>query len=164
MWAICFMFVNKRTCQSCDNYFYVHSSTCYVKIMDVIDTRRLLDKIYDKCDHDYGIFNCLIWTGATYDDKYGKMRNPLKKYKDQPTYMRTHRMVYLLHNIEHFKSGFLPKSDSNGDNLDVSHICHNTLCVNINHLTLESHLINCSRNECVSLGKCTDQHFPACLI
>ena len=38
--------------------------------------------------------------------------------------------------------------------LDVSHLCHNKLCIQPNHLSLENRATNCRRKRCVSAGVC----------
>ena len=129
-----------------------------------IDIPRILANIFKNCHEPSGRHGCVLWKGATYDGLYGKMRNPLSKLPNQPSYMRTHRLVYLLNNIHQYNNLFLPKTDEFGCNLDVSHVCHNTLCINIAHLALESHHINCSRKHCVDIGRCNGEHEPACLL
>ena len=131
--------------------------------MTTIDIPAILARLYDKCDKPTGRYGCILWRGATYDGLYGKMRNPMSSLYDQPRYIRVHRLVYLLHNISDFKSLKLPREDSAGNPLDVSHICHNSLCVNISHLVLEPHYINCSRKDCIRYGRC-ENHAPACLL
>ena len=132
--------------------------------MTTIDIPAILSKISSHCDTPVGMYGCAIWRGGTYDGFYGKMRNPLSFLMNQPEYMRVHRLVYLLHNITHFPALLLRREDSNGITLDVSHICHNTLCVNISHLVLEPHSVNLSRKICVNSHKCCHNHTPACLI
>lgn len=59
------------------------------------------------------------------------------------------------------KYGFekLPKQ---GEQLDISHICHNKRCCNIDHLFCETSHINQSRNHCwAQPGLCF--HFARCL-
>lgn len=47
--------------------------------------------------------------------------------------------------------------------MDVSHLCHTSLCVNIVHLVLESHIINMGRLECKNFGFCSLKHHPPCM-
>lgn len=47
---------------------------------------------------------------------------------------------------------------------EVSHLCHNKLCVNTAHLVIEQHCINQERIHCFLLGRCTEAHSPLCLI
>ena len=54
--------------------------------------------------------------------------------------------------------------DIHGQDLDISHICHNKCCMNIDHLALENHYTNCDRRECVHMFRCSKSHSPACLI
>ena len=107
---------------------------------------------------------CIMWTGACSDSGYGRVRNPFSKLNNQPTMYRIHRLVYLLQNIYKYNDLCLPKCDVIGHELDVSHICHNKLCVNIDHLILEAHFINCIRRQCVCDNRCSASHHPLCLL
>ena len=133
--------------------------------MDVVNVPEILARINKHCDNPSGAYGCIMWKGGTYDGLYGKMRNPLAKLPGQPTYMRVHRLVYLLHHIKDFKTLTLDHIDENGQNIEVSHLCHKSLCVNIAHLSLEMHQTNLSRRACVAEGECrTHGDVPACLL
>ena len=133
--------------------------------MDIVNVPEILARIDKKCDNVSGRHGCVLWKGATYDGLYGKMRNPLSKYLGQPTYMRVHRLVYLLHHIKDFDDLTIGHVDKNGEIIEVSHICHNSLCVNIAHLSLETHQTNISRRACVADGICRSHgDAPACLL
>ena len=54
-------------------------------------------------------------------------------------------------------------------NLDASHLCHNSLCINPQHIILEPHVINNQRRFCVSSQKCTTHilhgtHYANCML
>ena len=102
---------------------------------------------------------CVFWNGARSDTGYGRIRNPFAKLNDQPAFYRTHRLVYLLNNIDAYSDMILPKSDLDAHDLDVSHICHNKLCINIQHLVFELHYINCNRRQCVHDNVCSGSHY-----
>ena len=72
--------------------------------------------------------------------------------------------ISLLSNIEQFPDYRLPQTDKNDDRLDVSQLCHNTLCIKLDHLVLEKHIVNKSRKVCKHLGTCNHTHEPACLL
>ena len=46
---------------------------------------------------------------------------------------------------------------------DVSHLCHNKVCVNIHHLVCETREINLNRQVCKNRGVCTKNHMPHCI-
>jgi hypothetical protein len=49
--------------------------------------------------------------------------------------------------------------------LDASHLCHNILCVNVDHLILLPHSVNNNRQCCKSYGNCIGHgDFPSCMI
>lgn len=133
--------------------------------METVDVEAILSKIFDKCVDNYGKFDCLIWTGATFNGRYGRIRNPFARYANQPSFVRTHRLVYLLQHIEQHRDLTLPHVDAEGHNIDISHVCHNKLCVRGQHLTMETHMANCSRRDCVQASRCVNpQHNPPCLV
>ena len=43
---------------------------------------------------------------------------------------------------------------------ETSHLCHNKLCVNIDHLSLEPHSVNTQRRACVTNGRCIGHGAP----
>ena len=90
---------------------------------------------------------CQIWTGGT-NGKYGIMycQYPWDKKWDR---LYVHRLSFM---IAH---GTLDLGED-----DVSHLCHNTLCINPEHLVQESHGWNNSRMTCVSVGKCLGHPEP----
>ena len=60
--------------------------------------------------------------------------------------------------------GDMPRIYDNRKNLEVSHMCHNGICVTSTHLVLETHETNLERISCKSQGQCTKQHQPFCLL
>lgn len=43
------------------------------------------------------------------------------------------------------------RNHSENNNItEMSHICHNSFCLNIDHLSIEPHKINCDRRLCIS--------------
>ncbi len=50
---------------------------------------------------------------------------------------------------------------------EVSHLCHNKLCVEVTHLTYEPKVVNVQRRNCVAEGHCfghQGQDSPDCLL
>lgn len=86
---------------------------------------------------------CQVWqkasSGKGAGPKYGmsKVKFP---WGMRAKAIRVHRLMYMLAN-----SNFDLTSQ-----LDVSHLCHNSLCVNEDHLSLEPHTVNNSRRHCLS--------------
>jgi hypothetical protein len=112
---------------------------------------------------------CLLWTGGTDRDGYGRARVtwpvpvgggdvPRSKVERVP------RVIYRL------KTGGvdIPRQqayDGVTVAVEVSHLCHNRLCVTPEHLVLEPHLINAERQHCVQQGRCTHHGVhPDCLL
>lgn len=54
----------------------------------------------------------------------------------------------------------LTRSQFPGANLEVSHLCHEKLCVNPMHLSLEPHATNQERIHCMQQGVCSGAHHP----
>ena len=90
---------------------------------------------------------CLEWAGGTSGNGYPYMKidvdgNGVKQV------IGVHRVVVMCHQS---KTEF-------SDGLQVSHMCHNRRCVNINHLSLEPDFVNAGRNRCRTAGTCCGAH------
>ncbi|XP_072024268.1 uncharacterized protein [Amphiura filiformis] len=111
----------------------------------VIITVYKMSKKIDRSDKS----SCRLWTGPrkppTRAGKvYGftSMKLPgdcrwTKRYAHRLAYMAKHRMLHL------------------GDKMHVAHRCRNTLCVNVEHLSLESAAVNNARTLCAKQNRCT---------
>ena len=87
----------------------------------------LLEKLAKKKKKlfDQGPFHCNVWVGALHQGKYGKM---LVDWPDGTKCMeRTHRIAFMAAN-KTLKAD-LPSHGADGNKLEVSHLCHNGLCV-----------------------------------
>ena len=101
---------------------------------------------------------CIIWTGCTAKGRgeclYGKIYVKFlrdDKYKWQV--FRVHRLAYILH-----VRAEIP------ENMHCSHRCHNSLCVNVEHLTIEHAFVNSNRRSCATAMKCFGHcEAPSCL-
>lgn len=94
---------------------------------------------------------CIIWTGQQ-KRGYGihEFRFRGKKIK-----IAAHRLKYFLVN----DCKVLHKHDN------ISHLCHNKLCVKIDHLSKEPQNINNQRQICKNNGNCNLHYgFPKCLL
>ena len=89
--------------------------------------------------------SCILWSGYRRRMKggsvYGEVRAKLpgmasKKYG-------VHRLQYILYHLDDLN----PKGD-------VSHLCHNSVCVSLDHLSLEDSSINKNRQICLAQGRC----------
>ena len=100
---------------------------------------------------------CVQWNGAISKNGYGFVHLNLPNKKKLHT--TAHRVAFML-NQKIFE---IPKKDSDGNILHVSHLCHNTTCVNAEHLSLEPQQLNQERKMCVKSGCCLG-HSPACLL
>jgi len=85
---------------------------------------------------------CRNWIPAKRAEEYGRIRASVPgKIKSKVLY--AHRIKYkITHPMVTIKDW------------DVSHLCHNSRCVNPGHLILESREENNRRNMCKSVGKC----------
>lgn len=100
---------------------------------------------------------CVLWdvgkmtkNGVDYGYKYVKL--PYKQLKSR---QYTHRLAYMLK----YRNYDLPR------HFDVSHLCHNSLCINKDHLTLEPHNINNNRIHCANENQCFGhQPYKDCLL
>ena len=99
--------------------------------------------------------HCIIWTGnLTSNRLYG-----LLSYRDPETNIWKKKHVHRLALMVKLRSMTIPKE------LDASHLCHNSLCVNADHLSLEPHSINNNRQCCKGYGHCIGHgDFPDCMM
>ena len=94
---------------------------------------------------------CRLWQGGTNADGYGVIQIQVKaKWKK----ITCHRLAYIVHH----------QVDLSDTPLDVSHLCHNHLCVTPTHLSLEPHPVNNNRQACISAGQCMGhKQYPDCM-
>lgn len=98
--------------------------------------------LFSKIDNFYNIDekNCHIWKGDIADN-YPSIR---VMFRERRIRIRVHRLMFYLFN------NAIPLDSK----IHVSHLCHNKLCVNIEHLSYEQSVINAQRNSCFSAKKC----------
>ena len=109
------------------------------------ETAKFLTKT-TPCDNG----ECVLWTGYCNKKGYGMAR--IKDSDDKWMTLTAHRLCILLQ-----------RKSFNLGNLDASHICHNSKCVNHKHIVLEPHHINNNRITCVARGECFGHlDSPAC--
>lgn len=104
-----------------------------------MDFQKYKEKISSKC-MPAANSSCVLWTG-TRSKGYGVINvcfGP-NDWKQMPV----HRAAYFAHHRL-----VLPQ------NMEISHLCHNALCTNIDHLSAEPHHINMNRLLCSNRGQC----------
>lgn len=104
--------------------------------------------------------SCIEWNGACTDTGYGRKR--VTWPDGQKSIEKTHRLAYMAHNK--ILKDQLQKTNEFGQQLDISHTCHNKKCLNPDHLVNEPHRINMDRNGCYVSGLCSKRHHPHCLL
>lgn len=88
---------------------------------------------------------CIFWTGCVNKQGYGQYR--FTDPRDGGTKYKTrtaHRVALMVKE----RTLDLPPEQQ------ASHLCNNKLCVNTEHLVLESCSVNCQRRLCFRLGRC----------
>ena len=94
--------------------------------------------------------NCHIWQKARNSGRYGVIK--LTENGMSRTVL-LHLLIYYL------RKGQTPKENEN-----ISHLCHKTLCVNVDHLTIEPHRVNCQRTRCNERKECLGhEQYPSCI-
>ena len=124
----------------------------------------VLDRLLARCLVDE-VTGCMFWQGALWSgSRYGMCWH--KPPGQQRKRWRVHRLVYALHlALENNSPDLtLPTHNNHQEPIEISHLCHSPLCLNINHLTLETHSTNMDRELCRHQGFCTANHQPPCLI
>jgi len=131
-------------------------ATCHICCMTDLEKSFAIGRIRRKTVADG---NCSVWRGGvtSKEPHYGVINLKMSCCRRRKTW-RVHRLVYFLeHSLDELK-------ESNFDSNDVSHICHNSLCVDITHLTLESRGQNCNRRACKNDGECNEHEGPNCIL
>ena len=102
---------------------------------------------------------CLIWQGQS--RSYGATHYGIQNVRwlpglefRHPRKMYAHRVAYMTHH-----GTALPS------NCDISHLCHNSLCVKVSHMSCDPHAINNNRQHCKKFGSCLGhQGFASCIL
>ena len=95
---------------------------------------------------------CLIWKGGTMKNGYPAIR--VKRLYQPAFSISGHQFAY-----------FLQKDRFLDTRLEISHRCHNKLCVNYQHLSQETRSTNGHRNTCKTSGTCSGHgHFQDCIL
>ena len=92
---------------------------------------------------------CILWTGCC--DRHGYGRKRVTWHYDASKTERVHRMAYMVNH----KLTELPRTSESGELLEISHLCHQKLCINPEHLVIEAYMVNMSRAHCFVHGACS---------
>lgn len=96
---------------------------------------------------------CVFWSGPKIAGTYGAF-NYFDEHEHKWKRKTAHRMAYMLYVAADLRFA---------SNLDCSHLCHNALCVNTDHLILETHYVNNKRMRCRSANRCLGHgELPKC--
>ena len=132
---------------------------------DSIKTLTLEFQEYYKRNHiTIDTSGCHIWqgslssTGRRHTSRYGQCWVTPVEHNQKPFKTSAHIVAFFLENRTIPEKGVT----------DISHICHNSLCVNIEHLVKEIHWINIDRNRCKETNYCFghtkgEQQFKSCI-
>lgn len=97
------------------------------------------------------VSGCLIWTGQQ-KKGYGVYET---RFRGKKIKMFAHRLSYFIHDNFNLMD----------HKLNVSHVCHNELCVRKDHLSLEPQSINNRRKICKNNAECLLHYgYPKCLL
>ena len=117
--------------------------------------------------HNTGNNACHAWTGPLTcgKHKYGRFRftNLIsKKYQETSA----HRAYFMISNrLPQLEPKTEISSQYPSQIFEVSHLCHNTVCLNMNHLSYEPRSINLSRKTCKLANDCSGHGiFPNCML
>ena len=108
--------------------------------------------MFSKCDAAPN-HQCILWNMTPNHNGYGviKFKSPIT---GQYQTVNAHRLSFMVFNETMDISG-----------MDVSHLCHNRLCMLKDHLSAEPHAVNCSGVACCNRTKCQGHgQYPPCLL
>lgn len=109
---------------------------------------RLRPFIHSSPDNDCQLWHGPIHTSTKQEIIYGRIRSKFPSDKKSKNYY-VHRLIYMICNTIHP----IPVD------IVISHLCHHSLCVNIDHLSAEPQHVNNSRQNCNSEKRCTHHVF-----
>lgn len=112
---------------------------------------HLRNKLEAKSERVGGLRGCVLWKGGVGSNGYGFIR--VSWPEEGSKVERVHRVALMVEMR-------LTRSQFPGANLEVSHLCHEKLCVNPMHLSLEPHATNQERIHCMQQGVCSGAHHP----
>jgi hypothetical protein len=122
-----------------------------------LDQNKTMTHISDNCERNG---NCLIWIKCTNSSGYPQMK--IKFLDGSRKLTLVHRIVYAVsHNVI--------LGQASEQKMQVSHLCHESRCVSIDHLVLEPSAINNDRRSCFLHGFCHKLHssvgiqYPNCI-
>ena len=97
---------------------------------------------------------CQLWDGATREERHVTYGVINVKINDKWRVMHAHRLAMYCRENKIIES-----------TLDVSHLCHNSTCINPLHLSVEPHHVNNNRKACTEKGWCVSHEpYPDCLL
>lgn len=91
--------------------------------------------------HVKNVDDCEVWQGRMNISGYGEIRI---MFRGRRLCLKAHRVMFALNS---------PDVTLTSD-MHVSHLCHNRLCVRVQHLSYEPQLINNKRLVCKNDGEC----------
>ncbi len=115
---------------------------------------NLYQKLERKSKRDPEGGTCILWTGRVTSSGYGLQT---VYWPDEGRKVEKAHRVALMVQMRVTHSQF-PRVG-----VECSHLCHNRLCVNPQHIVLESHAANQERIHCRSQGLCSKLHMPWCI-
>ena len=80
----------------------------------------------------HALYGMVLHPTKKYPLIYGRVRNSLDK---ETPHTQVHRLMYMAYD----RLTKLDECDGRGWKVEISHVCHNSICVNIEHLTMETH-------------------------
>ena len=125
-------------------YCFQGKESDIIQSWTIYERKRLIKKIAanTRTHVTNNPYRCVIWKGRKNVKGYPRLSVTIQALPSVQVYV--HRFVYMLKYTQHECI----------QGLDVSHLCHNKLCVNHHHLIIETKAENNKRKECLTLGRC----------
>ena len=114
-------------------------------------TKTLITRMREACVE---VNLCKIWKKAVNSGGYPVIKVSARGW-GRSTYLAHRLMFQLISQIN---------IDTDPDH-EVSHLCHNRLCLEVGHLSFEPSMVNASRKSCVDSGVCAGHdNFANCVL
>ena len=100
---------------------------------------------------------CLLWTSSTTTSVNSRVKVTWPAVEEDRTVAEQERIPHMGDMIK--IGGEVLCADSQGQALEVSHLCQNKLCINQPHLSLEPRDVNNEMRHCVNQGFRMHSHY-----
>ena len=106
-----------------------------------IEYKKTLSSRIQAHSHPEEATGCRLWGKSTASNGYPQLKVTVQSWGSKP--QSVHRLVYYM------------AGNTSTPGHEISHLCHNKLCVEVSHLSSEPPAVNSQRNNCRGENICS---------